>query len=405
MAVRLELATYTEKDLDLENYVRDVQIDDPRFASATATLVRPGSPVRITHVLDAVEPRVDVDDPLCTFPGAYGALKRAGQARMHRVSGVAVLVCGDFPNVDRTLTEQEGLVDMAGPGAEVCHFSTTTNVVLEFQPADGIGNDDFESAMRNVKFRVAREVAEMTLDKTAATVETFSHRLCDGRVDGLPAIVLLFQLAASGPLHDNYLYGATLYGHTPGPLNPLEILGGAVTSEQYHWASLRNPTYFYQNSEIVQRLLRAHGNDIDFRGVVAYRGLNLSASDKERSAMLAAGMAEEMGADGVIVTTDATGNAVTDMLLTVRECERLAIRTVGILAELGGLADHVPEADCLVSVGDAEELVPEWSPELVLGGAILLDGRPAINAGSVPVRNYVGATNQTGQMRLRGVIK
>jgi hypothetical protein len=47
-----------------------------------------------------------------------------------------------------------------------------------------------------------------------------------------------------------------------------------------------------------------------------------------------------------------------------------------------------------------EELVEEWTPERVLGGDTLLDGTPAAAAGPIPVRNYLGAANQMGQLSL-----
>jgi hypothetical protein len=91
-------------------------------------------------------------------------------------------------------------------------------------------------------------------------------------------------------------------------------------------------------------------------------------------------------------------------MLTVRACEEAGVRTTAIVAEMAdpesttsGLTDWVPEADSIVSVGNAEESVPAWKPERVLGGDTLLDGTPAAGSGPIPVRNYLGATNQTGQ--------
>ena len=88
-----------------------------------------------------------------------------------------------------------------------------------------------------------------------------------------------------------------------------------------------------------------------------------------------------LGADGAIVTTDAGGNSHTDVMLTVRACEEAGVRTTAIVAEMAdpdstssGLTDWVPEADSIVSAGNAEELVPAWEPERVLGGDTLLDG-------------------------------
>jgi glycine reductase len=400
--MRLDLASYPAEELDLEEAAAALVFDDPRIASVDVDVVRPGDPVRLTHVLDAVEPRVKADDPGATFPGALGALRPAGAGRTNRVAGAAVVACADFPAEERPLHEQEAFVDMAGPGAGYSLLSETANIVLSFHAAEGAGNEDFESAVREAKLRAARDLAAGTLGREPAEVETLEHEL-GGAGDGLPRVALLLQLSSLGPLYEIYLYGATLAGFQPSLLNPLEVLDGALTCGEYHWAGLRNPTYHFQRSALVRELLGADGERIRFVGVVACRGYNQSARDKERAAMLAAKLACELGADGAIVTTDAGGNSHTDTMLTVRACERAGISTVALVAEMGGLTDHVPEADAIVSVGNAEELVPEWRPELVLGGDTLLDGRPAMDCGPVPVRNYLGATCQLGDLALRAV--
>src|SRR5207248_8409339 len=118
-----------------------------------------------------------------------------------------------------------------------------------------------------------------------------------------------------------------------------------------------------------------------FAGVVLIRGYEQTAEDKERSARTAARLALHLGADGAVVTTDGGGNSHTDTMLTCRACEEAGIRTAVIVAEMAdpestnpGLTDWVAEADCIVSAGNAEELVAEWTPERVLGGERLLDG-------------------------------
>jgi glycine reductase len=314
-----------------------------------------------------------------------------------------VVACADFPAEERPLHEQEALVDMAGPGAGYSYAAATTNVVLTYRPAAGVGNEDFEAAVRESKLRVARDLASLTIGSAPEAVEALEHELGGHGSDELPAVCALVQLSSLGPLYEIYLYGATLDGFQPAPLNPLELLDGALTCGEYHWAGLRNTTYSFQNAALVRELLAADGATLRFAGLVACRGYNQSAQDKERAAMLAAKLAGELGADGAIVTTDAGGNSHTDTMLTVRACERAGIRTVALVAEMGGLTDHVPEADAIVSAGNAEELVPEWRPERVLGGETLLDGRPAADCGPVPVRNYLGATCQLGDLDLRAV--
>jgi glycine reductase len=399
--VRLELASYPVGSLDLAAAAARLTFDDPRLASVDVEVVRPGAFVRLTHVLDAVEPRVKAEDPAATFPGALGRLSPAGEGRTNRVAGAAVVACADFPAEERPLHEQEALVDMAGPGAEHSLLSRTQNVVLTFHPAEGVGNEDFEAAIREAKLRAARDLALETVGREPGSIETLEHELGGRERDGLPAVALLLQLSSLGPLYEIYLYGTTLDGYQPSPLNPLEVLDGALTCGEYHWAGLRNPTYHFQNSALVRELLAADGQRLRFVGLVACRGYNQSAKDKERAAMLAAKTAKDLGADGAIVTTDAGGNSHTDTMLTVRACERAGVRTVALVAEMGGLTDHVLEADAIVSVGNAEELVAEWKPERVVGGETLLDGRRAADCGPVPVRNYLGATCQMGDLDLR----
>jgi len=401
--VRLELASIPVAALDLEAAVDGLDLAGGPIDAVDVEIVGPGDPVRLTHVLDAVEPRTKPDDPAATFPGALGALRPAGRGRTTRIAGAAVVACADFPADERPLHEQEGLIDMAGPGAAYSRLAATTNVVLTFHAKPGAGNESFEAAVRATKLRVARDIAAAAAQLEPETVETLDYDL-GGRGKGdLPAVVLLLQLSSLGPLYEIYLYGSTIAGLQPTPLSPLEVLDGALTCGEYHWAGLRNTTYSFQNAELVRELLAADGERLRLAGVVACRGYNQSAEDKERAAMLAAKLAGDLGADGAIVTTDAGGNSHTDTMLTVRACERAGIRAVAMVAEMGGLTDHVPEADAIVSVGNAEELVPEWRPERALGGDLLLDGRPAVDAGPMPVRNYLGAACQLGDMDLRGV--
>jgi glycine reductase len=363
-------------------------------------LVRPGEPVRITHVLDAVEPRVRPDGR-----AAFPREGKAGDGRTNRLQGVTVLSCLDFPAEERPLHEQESLVDMAGPGARYTPFAGTTNVVLRFRSRPGMGNEELEAAARRTTLEVAEALARPTLEAEPESVERFELAPAD---DGLPAVAALIQLSDLGPLYYQYLYGVPAgQAGLPRPVDPAELLDGAVTCGEYHWAALRNPTVFFQQNRLVRALYREHGTTLRFAGVVLTRGYEQTAEDKQRAAERAAGLAVELGAEGAIVTTDGGGNSHTDTMLTCRACERAGVRTTVVIAEMAdpgsptpGLTDWVAEADSIVSAGNAEELVPAWRPERVLGGDMLLDGTPAAEAGPVPVRNYLGATNQMGQVAL-----
>ena len=377
-----ELATFGSELLDSGLEVEGAQVE----------VVRPGDSVRITHVLDAVEPRIRPDGrPAFPLEG------RAGEGRTNRLDGVAVLSCLDFLAEERPLHEQESVVDMAGPGAKLSPFSQTTNVVLSFRTPEGTPNEELEATARRTTLEVAERLARPTLEAEPSQVERFELEPAD---ESLPSVAALVQLSDLGPLYYQFVYGLPAgRAGLPHAIGPAELMDGAVTCGEYHWAGLRNPTWFFQNNRLVRALYREHGRRLRFAGVVLIRGYEQAAEDKERAAEEAAAAARELGADGVVITTDGGGNSHTDVMLTCRACEQTGIRTTVIVAEMAdpestnpGLTDWVPEADCIVSAGNAEELVPSWKPERVVGGEVGLD--------PVPVRNYLGATNQMGQLAL-----
>jgi glycine reductase len=206
---------------------------------------------------------------------------------------------------------------------------------------------------------------------------------------------VILQVASEGPFLDSFLYGLPLQGLVPTLLDPREVLDGALTSGQYDWASTRNPTAFYQRNVLIHELLASEGGGLRFAGVILALGYLDSAFEKQRSAMLSARLARMLGAGAAICTTFQSGNSHTDTMLTVRACEELGIATSAIVAETnGGLTDHVQEADCIVSVGNEDELVPAWTPERIIGAIEARAGDP------VPTSAYLGATSQMGDARL-----
>jgi len=384
-----ELATFSADLLREPEVVDGVEVE----------IVPPGTPVRVTHVLDAVEPRIRPDGR-AAFPGEG----RAGEGRTNRLEGVVVLSCLDFPGEERPLHEQESIVDLGGPGAALTPFADMTAVVLTSSPREG-DHVEIDARARQMALCVAEEIARGTLDAEPEGVEHFELGPAD---ESLPAVAALIQISDLGPLYIQYVYGAPAgNADLPRPVDPAEVLDGAVTCGEYHWAAMRNPTWFFQHNELIRTLYREHGKTLRFAGVVLMRGYEQSAADKQLAAERAAAVAGELDADGVVITTDAGGNSHTDVMLTCRACEQAGIRTTVVLAEETDpqstkpiLTDWVSEADSIVSTGNVEELVEAWTPERVLGGDLLLDGSLAAEAGPIPVRNYLGAANQMGQLAL-----
>ena len=413
MTLPLELATFVVDDvveadanawadgrLHLDPGSFAGAVAEPALAAVQIEVVRPGDPVRIANVLDAVLPDVKADDPERTFPGALGGLALAGRGRTNRMEGVGVLSVCDWLASGYTGPEEfpDALVDMAGPGAEMTRWGRMVNVVVRCVPARGAPLGDVDRAVRRASLRVARDLSAITIGGDASRIERIERPRPD--VDPrLPAIGAILQVASEGPLTDTFLYGHEVGGIVPTLMDAGELLDGALTNGAYDWPAVRNVTASYQDSSLIRSLLAGHGERLRFAGVILALGYLDTAFEKQRSAMLSARLAESLGADGVVCTTFSSGNSHTDTMLTVRACESLGIRTTAIISETnGGLTDHVAEADSIVSVGNEDQLVEPWTPDRVIGA-----DEPVRAGQPVPTWAYLGACVQTGDMSLTAV--
>jgi glycine reductase len=367
----------------------------PALAEATVEVVRPGDPVRISNVLDAVVPTVKPDAPASTFPGALGTGERGCTGRTNRLDGVAVLSACDWERSGFVGPDElpDSIVDMAGPGADRSPFGATTNLVLRFVPANGAHVETVDDAIRRETLRVARELAAATIGLGPRDVETFRWPPTDPADASLPAVVAIVQVASEGPLTDTFWLGEPMRGFEPFEVDPRAILDGWLISGAYDWAAVRNVTAAYQRAPLLRDLLAGHGERLRCAGATLAPGYLDTAEEKQRSAELSAELAARLGADGAICTTFSSGNSHTDTMLTVRACERRGIKTVALVCETnGGLTDHVPEADSLISTGNEDELVAPWTPARVVG-----TDEPARAGEPVPTWAYLSACSQMGE--------
>lgn len=371
----------------------------PALADLDVRVVRPGDSVRIAHVLDAIIPDVKASAPEVTFPGALGRLALAGRGRTNRLAGIGVLSVCDWAaaGLASPQTFPDAFVDMAGPGRPMTAWGDRPELVVTCTPKPGVPVADVDRSIRMAALRVARDAAQATINRPPSAIDALD--LAE-RVDAdLPVLAVILQVASEGPLLDTFLYGGPVGGIVPTVLDHREVLDGALTSGAYDWAAVRNVTACYQESALIRSLVAGHGRNLRFAGMILALGYLDTPFDKQRSAMLSARLARKLGADGVICTTFSSGNSHTDTMLTVQACEALGISTVAILAETnGGLTDHVPEADAIISTGNHDELVDPWTPGEVIGTP-----DNAMAGVPVPLWAYLGACAQTGDMTLTAV--
>jgi glycine reductase len=377
-------------------------------------VTHPGESCRIVHVLDAVAPMVKVQGRSTAYPGFFGTTMPAGHGRTHRLHGMALLVCGTFPEpTSGALSPHEAIIDMSGPAASYCAFSDTANVVLVCHPASAATNAEFDAAMHRVKLKAAVYLARATSHLCPTHVETYELRQVEA---ALPRVVYIDQLHQQGLMAQTFLYGKHVQGIEPTILHPNEMLDGALVNGNYRQPG-RAITYAHSHNSLVQELYRRHGVDLNFLGVVIGRGWQDSQFLKERQGWMMARVARLWGAQAAILTADmggTGGNNTIDFMCTIKACEQLGIRTVAVLQESGNpdgsdptLVDYVAEANALVSVGGIGWHIPA-APAVarVIGGTTVrpsMAEEPRAAAGPLQVDCWYGAIWKRADLGLSAV--
>jgi glycine reductase len=367
---------------------------------ADVVICRPGEKVRITNILDIVDPRVKVKGGGEVFPGFLGSSEKVGDGVTKVLEGVTVMEVASIPRV------QEGLVDMGGLGATYSSFSQTNNIVLVFESAAGTAWIEFEKGVRLAGLSASTYLAKASLDRDPHENEIFEldlEKTGSEKEGGLKRIAYIYMLQSQGFLRDTFFYGRSVSELVATSIHPNEVMDGAIVSGNYVIPSNRNPTYFHLNNPIIRELYLRNGSDLLFTGVVICNE-HSRLEDKERTAQEAVETLKILAADGVIITKEGGGNADTDLMLMCSTCESQGIRTVLIGNEAAGadgadpsLAHITPEADAFITTGNNDEPIVLDPVDKLIGQGPLpgvdndLKGRLTI-----PVSRINGATNPLG---------
>lgn len=379
----------------------EAQFDDPALASVRAHLVSPGEPARIIAPLDVVEPRTKGPGGGGMFPGWLAPLHRTRGPETHVLRGAAVLGAGYLPR------NQEGLIDMSGPGADRSPFGRTHNLVIEFDPAPDASWQEVEEAMRRGLLRLAVHLANAAVEAEPDAVEELPspHRAGDP-TNGLPRVGAITNLQTQGAFKDVYVYGRSMADSLPTLFDPVEIEDGAVVSGQYGHPALRNPTYLHQNHPVVAELRARDGQDLHFAGVVLCPE-PVEQAGKEHVSRHAAWLCHTAGFDAAIVTKEGAGNADSDLAMKVDALEAAGLAAVALYAELSGPEGTgpplvaSPRQGAVVSTGNYDQRVKLPAVERAVGGQRLhIIDADATAAVEVPVAMILGGLNPLGAGRL-----
>ncbi len=387
--------------------VIDLVMEDEHLKEVDVDIARPGESVRITPVKDVVEPRVKVEGPGGVFPGILSKVDVVGSGRTNVLKGCAVMTTGKIVGF------QEGIVDMKGPGADYTPFSKTNNLVLICEPVDGLKQHAHEEAVRYAGFKVAAYLAEAAKEIEAEDVDVYEvDTLLEGikKYPDLPKVGYVQMLQTQGLLHDTYVYGVDAKQIVPTIMYPTEIMDGAIVSGNCVSACDKNTTYHQMNNPVIHDLLKVHGKDLNFVGVIITNE-NVYLADKERSSNWTAKLAEYLGLDAVIISQEGFGNPDTDLIMNCKKIEQKDIDTVIITDEYAGrdgasqsLADADPLANAVVTGGNANEVIELPPMDKIIGTLDYVDIIAGGADGSlkedgsivVELQAITGATNEVG---------
>jgi len=351
-------------------------LEDQRIETAEFEIACPSEQVRIIGVRDVVEPRVKPDGESQVFPGTVGPVIGVGAGRTHRLSGMAVIATAAYEGTVRAGTgvQRSALIDMWGPGAAASRFSSVVNLVLIMQVKEGLAEFEAHSAIQKAEFEVAKKLAAVTVGITPASMVSYD---LGAQGTKLPSVVLI-QGCITQP--DQSHSGVSYYGmpireSLATAMHPNELLDGAVTVNTTRGIGYYPTTWDWQNHPLVFELYHGHfRGKLNFAGVILEKISYDTHHGKEVIAHNTAQLAASLGADAALVTWTGSGNAFVDVMLTIRACERLGIKTVLVTYEYGGkdgvdspLLYYVPEADAVVSTGSRDRWLELPAAKRVMG--------------------------------------
>jgi glycine reductase len=363
---------YQDKTLTVDaDELGKMVLEGGTFRNVSFHAAMPGDSVRITNVLDAVEPLYKVSGRSCAFPGFLGPARTAGDGRTHKLAGMCVISSSYFLGpMSGIMTYREGIIDMSGPGERYCTNSETVNLVACYEPLAGVSNEAHDDAVRLATLKVASRLAAFTAELEPVSVETFEL----GDVDpDLPRVVFVDQVMHQASMVQTFMYGKNLGDSVPTLIHPNEMLDGAVVGANYKTGQ-KVPTYLHCNMPLIYELYRRHGVDLNFAGIVITRGHHDNQALKERSAHYVAKLATLLKADGAVLAFEGGGNSSMDYWLTVQALEQMGVSAVPIIYEVGRpgsgeypLVYHVPEADAIISKGMLGDRIAAPAVERVIG--------------------------------------
>ena len=306
-------------------------LQDPFIKDVNLDICRPGENVRVINIVDAIEPRVKVDNNAnwCGILSPFDEFTGRGTSRC--LKGISILILDSnhvYPG------GRFGTVDMCGPRAELSPYAKMCNLAIECIKADddNISHWDFSTSIRKACYAAGVYLAKAALSVTPDRQEILDNETVN---PDLPNVGYYQQCYAAQYQFENVpepiYYGFTIPDSFPLLIQPQEVIDGAIAyGYGYHQAE----TYAQQNHSIIMGLMRRHGKDLNFRGMM----IGTTNTDDHRrrlASMMAANTFKDvLHCDGVILTKAYGGASHVCEGSVASACEKRGIMTVPTMQAL-----------------------------------------------------------------------
>ena len=284
--------------INREAIASEVLAADARLESVAIELAEPGESVRIWPVRDVVEPRVKVDGPGVVYPGIVGRdVATVGEGRTHRLDGVGVVEVSNVPWHGSGGDTIDQFLDMSGPLAELIPESKLHNVCVVVEPNPALDIHEQNYAVHNATLLVADSLARTVADQEPPRVDVYETPPTD---PALPSVVYVQCIHSPQAMsHSPKTFCVGVYGMSqltpPWILHPNEVMDGAISGP---YRTMFATSWTVANNPIIKELYERHGNDLDFRGVIAFKTEWTTQREKELMAAQVAQDGEDAGGRG-----------------------------------------------------------------------------------------------------------
>ena len=290
-------------------------VNSDLFGRIDLKIAKPGESCRILSIHDVMQPRCKADHPEESYPGIWGKLAPAGEGRTVALKGVVI------SDIYYAKCNIKYYLDMGGECAKYSNFSRHIHVCIDATPGEGVTDATYAEALKHASLSLNVYLAKLAIALKPDETEVYERKPVDPSKH-LPKVAYFVTHMASHDTWNFLYYGQSALNFLPIVVQPTEILDGAMIWR--YW----EPNYFLQNEVYIKELMKRHGKDLEFVGIVFANNV-MKIDCKDAMGMIAATLCKEtLGADCVMLNKSGMGHCQLDSALAFNWCQRLGMPTV-----------------------------------------------------------------------------